>query len=147
LPTSEAIDPHTLGQNSTKLTDQTSRLKEIFVPLKIDTKKGRKACVIKPNDAFSNTPLAKLLAKAYVMEQKLLEDHTLGFNEFCRLHNVSPRYLRKILSLNCLSPKIKKVIMRGWMSKHLSVQEIITGRIPEVWNEQVDWHFKTTKND
>jgi hypothetical protein len=114
---------------------------EIFVPLKIDAKKGRKACVIKPDDSFPNTPLAKLLTKAYVMEQKLLEDHTLGFNEFCRLNNISPRYLRGILSLNCLSPKIKKVIMRGWMPKKVSVQEIITGKIPEIWEEQEEWFF------
>ncbi|MDR3169021.1 MAG: hypothetical protein LBU27_04615 [Candidatus Peribacteria bacterium] len=121
------------------MTDTLSR--EIFVPLKIDTKKGRKACVIKPNDSFPNTPLAKLLAKAYLMEQKLLEDPNLGFNEFCRLHNVSPRYLRGILSLNCLSPKIKKLIMRGWMSKHLSVQEIVTGKMPEMWEEQEELFF------
>jgi hypothetical protein len=109
---------------------------EIFVPLKIDTRKGRKASVIKPNDSFANTPLAKLLAKAYFMEQKLLEDPTLGFNEFCRLHNVSPRYLRGILSLNCLSPRIKRLIMKGWMPKNVSVQEIITGKIPETWEAQ-----------
>ncbi|MDR0581052.1 MAG: hypothetical protein LBG04_02985 [Holosporaceae bacterium] len=108
---------------------------EIFVPLKIDAKKGRKACVIKPNDAFANTPLAKLLAKAYVMEQKLLEDHTLGFNEFCRLNNISPRYLRGILSLNCLSPRIKRLIMKGHTPKQ-PIQEIITGKIPEIWEEQ-----------
>jgi hypothetical protein len=116
------------------MTDTLSR--EIFVPLKIDTKKGRKSCVIKPNDSFANTPLAKLLTKAYVMEQKLLEDHTLGFNEFCRLNNISPRYLRGILSLNCLSPKIKRIIMKGWMPKEVSVQEIVNGKIPEVWREQ-----------
>jgi hypothetical protein len=109
---------------------------EIFVPLKIDTKKGRKACIIKPDDSFANTPLAKLLAKAYVMEQKLLEDPTLGFNEFCRLNNISPRYLRGILSLNCLSPRIKRLIMRGWMPKNVSVQEIVSEKIPEMWKEQ-----------
>jgi hypothetical protein len=109
---------------------------EIFVPLKIDTKKGRKACVIKPNDSFPNTPLAKLMAKAYLWERKLLEDQALTFNEFCRLHNISPRYLRGILSLNCLSPRIKKLIMRGWTPKNVSVQEIINGKIPETWQEQ-----------
>ncbi|MDR3155689.1 MAG: hypothetical protein LBT90_01120 [Holosporaceae bacterium] len=118
---------------------------EIFVPLKIYTKKGRKACVIKPNDTFANTPFAKLLAKAHIMEQKLLEDHTLGFNEFCRLHNISPRYLRGILSLNCLSPRIKKAIMRGWMPKNISVQNIITGKIPEVWEEQKQRFLEISK--
>ena len=114
---------------------------EIFVPLKINTKKGRKACVIKPNDSFTNTPLAKLLAKAYICEKKLLEDQSLDFNEFCRLNNISPRYLRGILSLHCLSPKTKKLIMRGWMPKHLSVQEIVNGKIPETWSEQEKWFF------
>jgi hypothetical protein len=118
------------------MTDTLSR--EIFVPLKIDTKKGRKACVIKPNDSFPNTPLAKLLAKAYLMEQKLFEDQGHGFNEFCRLHNISPRYLRGILSLNCLSPRIKKLIMRSWMPKQ-PIQDIITEKIPEIWSEQEEW--------
>jgi hypothetical protein len=117
----------------TTMTETLQR--EIFVPLKIDTKKGRKACVIKPNDSFANTPLAKLIAKAYVMEQKLLEDPNLGFNEFCRLNNISPRYLRGILSLNCLSPRIKRLIMKGHTPKQ-QIQEIITGKIPEVWEEQ-----------
>jgi hypothetical protein len=71
-------------------------------------KKDGKFASIKPKDYLAHTPLAKLLAKAYIIEKKLMEDQTLTFNQFCHLHNILPRYLREILSLNCLSPRIKR---------------------------------------
>jgi hypothetical protein len=140
LPTSEAIDPHTLGQNSTKSMDQTSRLKEVFIPLKIDTKVGRRANVVRPNDYFANTHLSRLLAKARMLEDQLTNAET-SYAQFCLEHKISQRYLRAIISLNCLSPRIKKAIMDGYIPGHLAIQDIINHRFPLIWSEQEEWFF------
>lgn len=105
-------------------------IKEVFIPLKIDTKAGRRANIIKPDDYYANTNLAKLLAKAYVLENKLISEAGIPFGQFCRNHSISQRYLRAIISLNTLSPKIKKAIMEGYVPQHLSVQEITNHKFP-----------------
>jgi hypothetical protein len=112
---------------------------EVFIPVKIDTKKGRRSSIIRPDDYFANTQLAKLLAKAYSMEKKLLEDLSHTFSEFCQLNNISPRYLRGILSLNNLSPRIKRQIMKGYVPKRLSIYTMTRMRFPDLWKEQEMW--------
>ena len=116
---------------------------EVFIPLKINTRKGRKANVVKPEEVYSVTPLSKLLTKAYILQKRLLESQISGAEnprisqkEFCELNKISPRYLRGILQFNYFSPKIKKMIMNGWMPKNFSTQQILTGKIPLLWSEQ-----------
>lgn len=120
--------------------------KEVFIPLKIDTKAGRRANIIRPDDYYANTNLAKLLAKAYVLENKLISETGIPFGQFCRNHSISPRYLRAIISLNTLSPKIKKAIMEGFVPRHLSVQEITNYKFPLLWAEQEKWFFKSIED-
>lgn len=112
---------------------------EVFIPIKIDTKKGRKAYLSDPNDYYAITPLSKLLAKAYIMQERLRKDQHHTFGEFAELNGISQRYLRGILQLNNLSPRIKRMIMHGYLPKHLSVQQILTGKIPLLWKEQEEW--------
>lgn len=109
---------------------------EVFIPLKINTRKGRRASVSKPEDIYAVTPLSKLLTKAYIMQKRRLENPRITLKEFCERNKISPRYLRGILQFNCLSPKIKKMIMAGWMPKVCSTQRILTGKIPLLWCEQ-----------
>ena len=109
---------------------------EVFIPLKINTRKGRRANVSKPEEAFPITPFSKLLTKAYIMQKRLLENPKISQREFCELNKISPRYLRGILQFNCFSPKIKKMIMNGWMPKNFTTQQILTGKIPLLWSEQ-----------
>lgn len=116
-------------------------IKEVFIPLKIDTKAGRRANIIKPDDYYANTNLARLLAKAHMLENKLINETGIPFGKFCRNHSISPRYLRAIISLNTLSPRIKKAIMEGYVPQHLSVQEITNYRFPLEWREQEEWWF------
>lgn len=109
---------------------------EVFIPLKINTRKGRRANVAKPEEVYSVTPLSKLLTKAYILQKRLLENPRISQREFCELNKISPRYLRGILQFNYFSPKIKKMIMNGWMPKNFSTQQILTGKIPLLWSEQ-----------
>ena len=113
---------------------------EVIVPIKICKKKsGSHTYFMHPKDFYVVTPLSKLLAKAYSMDKRLKQNPELSFRDFCKLNNITPRYLSGILQLNNLSPKLKRMIMDGYQSKHLSIQDIITKNIPVLWKEQEEW--------
>jgi len=60
------------------------------------------------------TPLVRLLAMAYIYEQRLKENPDMSKKEFCELNNISTRYLRGILQFNFLSPIIKRKSSTDW---------------------------------
>ena len=109
---------------------------EVFVPLRINLKKGQKAYYSKPNEKSVITPLSKILVKAYILQRRLIENPDLNQSKFCKLNKISPRYFRAIMQFNFLSPKLKKRIMEGWMPKNVSTQQILTTKIPLLWKEQ-----------
>jgi hypothetical protein len=117
--------------------------KEVFIPLKIDTKVGRRANIVRPNDYFANTHLSRLLARAKMLEDQLTNAAEISYAKFCLEHKISQRYLRAIISLNCLSPKIKKAIIEGYIPGHLAIQDIINCRFSLMWSEQEEWFLKS----
>ena len=120
---------------------------EIFIPLKINTRKGRAAVVVKPDDYFANTPLARLLARAELLESQLIKSVERGFTlkEFCEINKISPRYVRSIIAVNCLSPRMKKTIVDGDVPKHVSVERLRKPGISMAWMEQEKQFF--TRNN
>lgn len=132
---------HINNASAATKTRQTSGLKqEVFIPIKITKLKSKhRTYVVHPSDHYVLTPLSKLLAKAYVMDKRLQQNPELTFREFCRLSNISPRYLSNVLQLNNLSPKLKRMIMDGFQPKHLSVREILWTSFPPLWEEQERW--------
>ena len=92
-----------------------------------------------PKDFYVVTPLSKLLAKAYSMDKRLKQNPDLTFREFCKLNNITPRYLSGILQLNTLSPKLKRMIMEGYQPKDISIQDIIAGNVPVMRKDQEKW--------
>jgi hypothetical protein len=117
--------------------------KEVFIPLKIDTKVGRRANIVRPNDYFANAHLSRLLARARILEDQLTNAAETSYAQFCLQHKISQRYLRAIISLNCLSPRIKKAIVEGYVPGHLSLQDIMNHRFSLIWEEQEGWFFDT----
>ena len=113
---------------------------EVVIPIKICKKKpGSHTYFMHQKDYYVVTPLSKLLAKAYIMDKRLKQNPDLTFREFCKLSNITPRYLSALLQLNNLSPKLKRMIMDGYQPKHLSIQDIIAGNVPVLWKEQERW--------
>ena len=110
--------------------------KETFIPLNMNLRKGQRAYYNKPSDKVKMTPLVRLIALAYIYEQRLKENPDMSQKEFCKLAHISPRYLRGILQFNFLSPAIKRKIINGWMPKQTSIQELLTGKIKLLWTEQ-----------
>jgi len=118
---------------------QTLR-EDITIPIKIiKRKKAGRTYIAHSENYYVVTPLSKLLAKAYVMEKRLRENPKLLFKEFCKLNNISRQYLSDVLQLNRLSPKIKRLIMEGYLPKHLSIQNILRARISLLWKDQEKW--------
>ena len=132
---------HTNNTSAATKTRKTSGLKqEVFIPIKITKLKPKhRTYVVHPSDHYVSTPLSKLLAKAYDMDKRLIQNPELTFREFCRLSDISPRYLSNVLQLNNLSPKLKRIIMEGYQPKHLSVREILWTNFPPSWKEQEKW--------
>jgi hypothetical protein len=115
---------------------------EVVIPIKICKKKsGSHTYFMHPKDFYVVTPLSKLLAKAYSMNKRLKQNPELTFREFCKLNNITPRYLSGILQLNNLSPKLKRMIMEGYQPKHVSIQDIIAGNVPVLWKDQEKCFF------
>jgi hypothetical protein len=109
---------------------------EVFIPIKISVRKGRRAVVQKPNDQRVNTQFSRLLAKAYWLENRLEKCHEATLKEFCEANKISPRYVHTILFMNNLSPKIKKLIMDGYAPSHLSIQDVTNKKFPTLWKDQ-----------
>ena len=113
---------------------------EVVIPIKIKKERsGSRTYFVHQKDFYVVTPLSKLLAKAYIMEKRLKQNPEQTFREFCKLNNITPRYLSGLLQLNNLSPKLKRMIMEGYQPKHLSIQDIITKNMPVLWMEQERW--------
>lgn len=116
---------------------------EVVIPIKICKKKsGSHTYFMHPKDYYVVTPLSKLLAKAYSMDKRLKQNPDLTFREFCKLNNITSRYLSSMLQLNNLSPKLKRMIMDGYQPKDISIQDIIAGNLPVLWTEQEEWLLK-----
>ena len=104
--------------------------KETFIPLNMNLRKGQRAYYNKPSDKIKMTPLVRLLAMAYIYEQRLKENPDISQREFCELNNISPRYLRGILQFNFLSPK------------QTGIQELLTSKMKMLWREQGEVYTK-----
>jgi hypothetical protein len=109
---------------------------EVFIPIKLNTRKGRRALVQKPGDQRVNTPFSRLLAKARLLESQLEKCSDITLKEFCEINGISPRYVRAILSVNNLSPKIQALVMDGYVPRHLSVQDVTNKKFPTLWKDQ-----------
>jgi hypothetical protein len=94
-----------------------------------------------PDDYFARTHLMKLLARAKILEDQLTNASGISYAQFCLQNKISQRYLRSLLSLNNLSPRIKKAIVEDYVPRHLSVQDITNCRFSLVWEEQEEWFF------
>lgn len=108
--------------------------KEIFVPIKVVKRGMAKPRVFRaPQDPGINKPLRRAILKAYKWDNEI---STCGGDGFPERHKVSKRYVRQILRLNCLSPRIKKAIMDGTFPRHILLQDLKYSDLPLLWREQ-----------
>jgi hypothetical protein len=79
--------------------------------------------------------LLKALIKAHLWQRYLKRGTYASIHALANAKEIDRSYVRKILRLNYLSPKIKEMILDGKLPKHLKLQDLMDG-IPVLWREQ-----------
>lgn len=122
---------------------------EIFIPAEIK-KRGGTAMIIVPQNVdpedvqkdFDDT-LIKSLARAYKWKVMLEERQVSTLADIARNEQLGSAFVSKIFNLNFVSPRIVERILEGTQPRSLKLQDIVTGEIPDSWDEQeVRWGFR-----
>jgi hypothetical protein len=87
-----------------------------------------------------DTTIFKALVKAHLWQRYIKKGKFQSIRALADAKKVNESYVRRILKLNCLSPKIKEMILDGKLPKHLKLQDIIYD-IPLLWSEQEERFF------
>lgn len=109
-------------------------LREVFIPVKIVKRGSAKSKIVHQTDSqkMLNRPLLRALAKAYRWENDIKEFGRADFNK----NRLSKAYVRRILRLNNLSPRIKKAIVNGDFPRDILLQDLVYSDISLLWSEQ-----------
>ena len=91
--------------------------------------------VIKPTP-HKGTNLIKILAQAYKWHQDILTGRT--FKEVSEREKVSEQYVRRILELSFLSPKIIRAILTGKQPADCTLKHLLSIHTPN-WREQEEF--------
>ena len=94
--------------------------------------------VIKPTP-HKETNLIKILAQAYTWHQDILKGQTL--KEIATRDKVSEQYVRRILELSFLSPKIVRAILTGKQPADCTLKQLLSIYTPN-WCEQEEMFFR-----
>ena len=108
---------------------------ELLIPIKVVKRGSAKGKVLgETQPANVNKPLKRALAKAYKWDEDLMnaEDR----DRYLFQNNLSRRYVQRILKFNCISPKIKKMIIDGTFPQDILLQDLIYKELPLMWKEQ-----------
>ena len=94
--------------------------------------------VIRPTP-HKETNLIKILAQAYKWHQDILTGRT--FKEVSEREKVSEQYVRRILELSFLSPKIIRAILTGKQPADCTLKHLLSIHTPN-WREQEEIFFR-----
>lgn len=77
----------------------------------------------------------KALVKAHLWQRYIRNGRFASIKDLAEKKGVAESYVRRIMNLNYLSPKIKEMILDGKQPKHLKLQDLMAC-IPVLWREQ-----------
>jgi hypothetical protein len=83
----------------------------------------------------------KALVKAHLWMRYLKNRRFASIKDLAEKKGVAESYVRRIINLNYLSPKIKEMILDGKQPKHLKLQDLMAG-IHVLWLEQEERWYK-----
>jgi hypothetical protein len=122
------------------ITTEPRLVENIFIPLKIIKRGSHRGKILSETySAEKNEPdetLVRGLLKAHLWEKIIYEQLDGDLDLFCLQNKFSKQYVRNILKLNLLSPKIKEAIMNGKHPKHLLLRDLVRKSFPIMWSEQ-----------
>ncbi len=111
-------------------------LREVFIPIKIVKRGSAKSRIVHQTDSPKtlNRPLLRALTKAYRWENGIRDFGRADW--YINKNKLSKAYVRRLLKLNNLSPKIKKAIVTGDFPRDILLQDIVFSEISLLWSEQ-----------
>lgn len=117
-----------------------SGLSQITIPLVARRCRGEIRLITPEQDSDSrsqqtNPALVKAVARAHVWREHLLAGRAATTDDIARMAHVSPRYVRKILNLVYLSPRLAEAILGGRQRPDLRLTELCSG-LPIEWHVQ-----------
>ena len=120
----------------------------LFVPLEIK-KRGGSAIIILPKNLKKeemtkcfDEKMIKAFAKAYKWKNTLEENEIGSLAQIAVKENITGAYVSKVFNLNFIAPEIVEKILNGEQPRDLKLQDIIMGKVPDLWQEQKEmWGF------
>jgi hypothetical protein len=120
--------------------EQPKFVENVFIPLKIVKRGSYRGKIL--NETYStekiepDETLINGIVKAYLWEKIIYEQFSGDIGIFCLQNKLSKGYVRQVLKLNLLSPKIKEAILNGKHPKHVLLRDLVRKPFPISWMEQ-----------
>lgn len=96
-------------------------------------------------DKEVDNPLLKALVRADLWRRQLSSGKFATINELCAHEKLGLEYVKRILRLNYLAPKIKEDILNGTQPRHLKLIDFKKTKIPILWSEQLEKFYGSTE--
>lgn len=120
----------------------------IFVPMEFK-RRGGSAMIILPKNIKKedmtkcfDEKMIKAFAKAYKWKILLEKGEISSLAEISRKEKVTSTYVSRVFNLNFIAPEIVEQILNGTQPRDLKLQDIIMGKVPDLWQEQKEmWGF------
>lgn len=107
---------------------ETDNINIISIGFDVKKQKSRRSVITTPDGAHSEFTeikidkiLLKALAKAHLWKREISHKKYASVSEFAASKNITPTYIRRILNLCHLSPKIQEMILNGKFPKYLNL--------------------------
>lgn len=122
---------------------------KIFIPIAIK-RRGGSAMVILPKNIKTeelNKSFDEKLIRAFAKAQKwkvMLEngDRVKSLADIAIMEKITTPYVSRVFNLNFIAPEIVERILNGTQPRSLKLQDMLIGKIPDVWEEQKElWGF------
>lgn len=80
--------------------------------------------------------MIKAFAKAYKWKKMLDDGEISSLANIAIKENVTGAYVSRVFNLNFISPAIVKKILNGEQPRDLKLQDMLMGKMSELWQEQ-----------
>ncbi|MDN5248223.1 MAG: recombinase family protein [Wolbachia endosymbiont of Tyrophagus putrescentiae] len=113
---------------------------EVFVEYKLKKCSGKSMILVAEGEIKEkrNDLLLKSLVRANLWQSQLDEGKYANIKEICLANKIAcPKYVRSILQLNFLAPKIKEAILEGKQPAHIRLNNFMGTRMSILWEDQM----------
>jgi hypothetical protein len=120
---------------------------DLYMEFRVKKKSGR-SWIITPDGSDPvfekvavDKTIFKALVKAHLWKRYLRKGQFVSMKELSERKSIAESYIKRIIRLNYLSPKIKVMIIEGTQPKHLKLQDLMED-IPTLWRDQEEKFLK-----